>query len=74
MGFFNWLFRKKEDIEINNDSTNYETEDKIIETVKVNESKNIIKTKCPCGHKKAKKNNRNEIICRRCKSIIGSVV
>lgn len=73
MGFFDWLFKNKEEKKVDDEVPKEELAPNE-EMVQVDHAKNVIRTKCACGHKKAKKTSDGLIKCRRCKSVIGRAV
>lgn len=72
MGFFDFFFgndkgeKEVQEVEVSEESG--------VENVRVDKKKNIIRTRCHCGHKKAKKTHEGLIKCRRCKSVLGRAV
>ncbi len=74
MGLLDFFFGKdkKEEQDLKtHESPGYEPG---IDTVQVDKVKNIVRTKCACGHKKAKVTSDGYIKCRSCKCVIGTAV
>lgn len=75
MGFFDKFFGKKKEEKKDEEIQEVPvSEEPGIENVQVDKKKNIIRTKCPCGHKKAKKTSDGLIKCRSCKTTLGRAV